>query len=258
MISDAVRRLALEPYRELPVPPSYEWIEQDGVVMVVTPYPSPQIVHPAGVGLDGLETAVHPMREVARARGKNVLGWWVTPEHDELAPALEQFGMVNEDTGGYESVEHSMALVTPPPEPGADGIVVKQVETFEEFAGSAHVASQAFATPPQPHAALAERFADYTAGAEREFIALVDGRIVGSSSAFPAASGVCLFGGSVLPDVRGRGVYRALLRARWDFAVARGTPALTVQAGRMSKPILERLGFVELGAARLFFDTLPD
>jgi hypothetical protein len=43
--------------------------------------------------------------------------------------------------------------------------------------------------------------------------------------------------------MRGRGIYRALVRARWDEAVRRGTPALVVQAGRMSKPILERLGF---------------
>ena len=52
-----------------------------------------------------------------------------------------------------------------------------------------------------------------------------------------------LFGGSVVAEARGRGVYRALTLARWDLAVAQGTPALTIQAGRMSKPIAERLGF---------------
>jgi hypothetical protein len=43
--------------------------------------------------------------------------------------------------------------------------------------------------------------------------------------------------------MRGRGIYRALVRARWDEAERRGTPALVVQAGKMSRPILERLGF---------------
>ena len=33
-----------------------------------------------------------------------------------------------------------------------------------------------------------------------------------------------------LPDARGRGAYRALVRARWDDAVRRGTPALVVHA----------------------------
>jgi predicted acetyltransferase len=53
-------------------------------------------------------------------------------------------------------------------------------------------------------------------------------------------------GGAVLPEARGRGAYRALVRARWDDAVARGTPALTVGAGPMSEPILRRLGFEQI------------
>ena len=56
--------------------------------------------------------------------------------------------------------------------------------------------------------------------------------------------------------MRGRGAYRALVRARWDVAVERGTPALTVSAGAMSRPILERLGFVTVGFAHGLSDTL--
>jgi GNAT superfamily N-acetyltransferase len=56
-----------------------------------------------------------------------------------------------------------------------------------------------------------------------------------------------LAGGYTRPDVRGRGVYGALVRARWDAVVAAGTPALTVSAGRMSRPILEGLGFQTVG-----------
>ena len=69
-------------------------------------------------------------------------------------------------------------------------------------------------------------------------------------------AGINLFGGSVLPEARGKGVYRALTFARWDAAVERGTPALTVQAGKMSMPILERLGFERVGYARVFVDEL--
>ena len=47
----------------------------------------------------------------------------------------------------------------------------------------------------------------------------------------------------VKPEARGRGAYRALVDARWEAAAERGTPALVTQAGAMSKPILERLGF---------------
>ena len=65
---------------------------------------------------------------------------------------------------------------------------------------------------------------------------------------------VNLSGGSVRADARGRGVYRALIRARWDDGVARGTPALTVQAGRMSRPVLERLGFETVSEQRCLID----
>jgi hypothetical protein len=58
----------------------------------------------------------------------------------------------------------------------------------------------------------------------------------------------------VLAGARGRGVYRALVAKRWDLAVERGAPALTVQAGRMSEPVLSRLGFRKLGELLVFDD----
>lgn len=260
MISEAVRRLAEHSYRELPLPPSHEWIEQDGVVLVVTPYPTPQIVHPVELGVEDVDAAVEAMRAIGHDRGKTVLGWWVAPEHDALVPGLKALGLVNEDTGGYEAVENPMALVTPPPV--VAGVEVRRVESFDEFAVAARVAMEAFETPAhlreELEAGLEQRFEESQDARNHglDFIALIDGSTVGAASAVPANAGVALFGGSVLPAARGRGVYRALLRARWDLAVERGTPALTVQAGRMSKPILERLGFVQLSVVRLFFDHL--
>src|SRR3954466_5576729 len=53
---------------------------------------------------------------------------------------------------------------------------------------------------------------------------------------------------------RGRGAYRALIRARWDDAAALGTPALITQGGSMSRPILERLGFVRVGEGHMLLD----
>ena len=64
-----------------------------------------------------------------------------------------------------------------------------------------------------------------------------------------------MFGGATLPEARGRGVYRALVAARWEDAVARGTPALVTQAGAQSRPILARLGFRELCEIRILLDV---
>jgi hypothetical protein len=42
--------------------------------------------------------------------------------------------------------------------------------------------------------------------------------------------------------------------ARWADAVERGTPALVTQAGAMSKPILERLGFRQVAEITILLD----
>ena len=83
-----------------------------------------------------------------------------------------------------------------------------------------------------------------------------------SSTAVPVARAsasfgehaVSLFGGSTLPEARGRGAYRALVAARWEDAVARGTPVLVTQASPMSRPILARLGFREVCEIRILLD----
>ena len=261
-IPEAIRRLAEHPVVELPVPPNWERVEQQGAVMVVTPFPLAQVVDPADLAVEDVAVAVAGMRSIGRERGKTVLAWWIAPEHDAFVSSLEALGLVNVDSPGFEAIENAMALVTPPSISVSEDVEVKLVESFDEFAGAERVRMEAFEMPPhmceEMEARLAEHFAEYQdpANPGRGFIARLDGRIVGASIAVAGAAGVNLFGGCVLPGARGRGVYQALLRARWDFAVQRGTPALTVQAGRMSKPIVERLGFVQLAEVRVFIDNL--
>ncbi|HLW60667.1 MAG TPA: GNAT family N-acetyltransferase [bacterium] len=64
----------------------------------------------------------------------------------------------------------------------------------------------------------------------------------------PGRSFAGLWGGGTLPPFRGRGIYRALVAARAREAAGRGFRYLTVDASAASRPILERLGFVPLGA----------
>jgi GNAT superfamily N-acetyltransferase len=261
-IPEAIRRLAEHPIVELPVPPNWERVEQHGAAMVVTPFPIAQVVDPADLAVEDVGAAVEAMRAVARDRGKTLLAWWIAPEHDAFVPHLEALGLVNEDSPGFEAIENAMALVTPPSMSVPEDVEVKPVESFDEFAGAERVRMEAFQMPAhmrkEIEAGLEQHFAEYQEPGNpgRGFIARLEGRIVGASIAVAGEAGVNLFGGCVLPDSRGRGVYQALLRARWDFAVQRGTPALTVQAGRMSQPIVERLGFVHLAEVRVFIDNL--
>ncbi|MEO7059706.1 MAG: GNAT family N-acetyltransferase, partial [Lapillicoccus sp.] len=55
-----------------------------------------------------------------------------------------------------------------------------------------------------------------------------------------------IWGGGTLPEWRGRGVFRALVAHRAREAAARGFRYLQVDASPESRPILGRLGFVEL------------
>ena len=75
--------------------------------------------------------------------------------------------------------------------------------------------------PPVTDDELRARYDDYRNpdNPGRGFVALIDGRVVGTSYAAFGDAGVNLFGGSVLPEARGRGVYRALVGARWEAAV---------------------------------------
>ena len=88
------------------------------------------------------------------------------------------------------------------------------------------------------------------------YVAYIGGKAVGRATGSFSEYGVTLFGGSVLPEARGRGAYRALVRARWDDAVARGTPLAVADAGSMSRPILARLGFREICTIRCLIDRL--
>jgi GNAT superfamily N-acetyltransferase len=56
----------------------------------------------------------------------------------------------------------------------------------------------------------------------------------------------CLWGGATVPEARGRGLYRAVVAARLDEARTRGARLAAVDAGPLSRPILERLGFAVL------------
>ena len=83
----------------------------------------------------------------------------------------------------------------------------------------------------------------------------LEGELVCTGTSAPTEHGLLLYGGATKESARGRGAYRALIRTRWDDAVALGTPALITQGGSMSRPILERLGFERVGEVHMLLDV---
>src|SRR5438445_510679 len=139
-----------------------------------------------------------------------------------------------------------MLLTTEPPLGPAD-VEARSVRTAEEYAAARLLQFDVFDSPAghrRNRAALREEFERGEGGAV--YAAWVDGTLAGAARAFFAPQGAVLAGGATAEWARGRGAYRALVRARWDDAVRRGTPALAVGAGAMSRPILERLGFEQV------------
>jgi ribosomal protein S18 acetylase RimI-like enzyme len=68
----------------------------------------------------------------------------------------------------------------------------------------------------------------------------------------PGTDFASLWGGGTLPAWRGRGVFRSLVAHRATLASARGFRYLQVDASKDSRPILQRLGFVELATTTPF------
>ena len=84
-------------------------------------------------------------------------------------------------------------------------------------------------------------------------VATLDDRPVGTGGLEIAGTDARLYGGGVRPSVRGRGVYRALLRHRLAYAVEHGaTVAITRGRVATSAPVLRRAGFEAFGSERTY------
>jgi len=148
----------------------------------------------------------------------------------------------------------ALVLTKEPPAPPA-GLVARRVETFEEYAAANAVQWEAFEMPEAEIEELRPQLPQmWSETVNLAHIALIDGEVVAAGTSAPTEHGLLLFGGATKPSARGRGAYRAVLHARWQDAVANGTPALITQGGSMSRPILERLGFERVGEVHMLLD----
>lgn len=213
----------------------------------------------SGVRIDAhdVEALLAEVRE--RVPPEKSVTWWLDPDTRpaDLHDRLMALGLTEPRDRG--SVLHGLACVREPT-PGPPDVDVRRVETFDDHLVATEVAWEAFDTPPdrrnaqRPH--LESEFeAARAAGVPVTFVAFVDGRPAGVGRSVYSDRGVFLIAGAVSGWARGRGVYKALVRARWDDAVARGTPALITEAKPdTSYPILKRVGFEDVCTIRRLED----
>ena len=205
---------------------------------------------------DEVDEVLAEVRALLRERGRPSTQWEVGSSASPagLVDLLLERGLVRD----RDPFAVALVLTREPP-PTARGLVARRVETFEEYAAANAVQWVAFefteAQIEEARPLLEQRW--------RETVSIMhgvwlDGELVSAGTSAPTEHGFLLYGGSTRPDARGRGAYRALLRARWDEAAARGTPALITQGGSMSRPILERLGFEAVGHVHMLVDNLVE
>lgn len=254
-ISPALREFAQIPDRYTQLSPDVERYVDDRVGVI-------QGTVWAGVfGVRVEANEVESLLEEVRARippDKDV-AWWIDEgaQPYDLRERLIELGLTVPQSG---HTIHSLAFEGEP-SPARDDVEVARVETFAEFVEANEIMWDVFETPaPQrdkQRGLLREEFdAQMSSGVPGTFLARVDGTPAGVGRSVYSDRGVFLIAGSVVPSARGRGVYRALVRARWEDAVARGTPGLVTEAlPDTSYPILTRIGFQDVGVIRRLKDT---
>ena len=207
---------------------------------------------------DRVEELVTEVR--GRVAPEKALTWWLDPDSrpGDLHERLLALGLSEPRDRG--SLLHAVACVAEPPS-GPAGVEVSRVDTFDDYLAAYEVMWEAFRTPAarretqRPHLE-AEFEATQAADVPVTFLARMDGRPAGVGRSVYSDRGVFLIAGSVAEWARGRGVYRSLVRARWDDAVTRGTPALISEAlPDTSYPILKRVGFVDVCTIRRLEDV---
>ena len=190
---------------------------------------------------DELQQAIAEVDAFMHESGAERASWWLT---ERSTPDEEAFLVAGLQLNEVDYRFASMVLTSEPPQ--VDGVEVRLIETFAEYAESRRLALEAFADPRQRHPTDDDLAAEWEHQVALTFAAWLDGRMASVGRAVSTGAGAYLTGGSTAAWARGRGGYRAVVRARWDEAVRRGTPALAVGAGPMSRPILERLGFEQV------------
>ena len=246
-----LREVAEYPNSFIPLGPGDERIETDRYTLCLG---TEATVQRQRFPAEQVDEVLDEVRGLLRERGRSMTQWEVGSQAAHLVGPLLRRGLVRD----ADPVAVAMALHTPPPEPPAI-FEVRPTRTLEELLDAKAVQAEAFGASPE-EAAERRAAAERTVSGSPVVMHGVwwQGELVGAGSCALTPVGLALFGGAVLPRARGRGAYRALIAERWRAAVAEGRPALVTQAGSMSRPILERLGFRPVGRVAMLRDVLVD
>ena len=228
-----------------PTPPIGVTYEGDGPLLRITGQFRGLVSAPRDVGVRGLELdrLIARQRDYFAERGEAVE--WKTHGHDlpaDLPQRLLTAGFVaEEEETVLIGVAAEMAAEMAPP----DGVVLRQVTTDTDMRRIAEMESAVWG---EDQSWLGDDLIRRVTADPDEIAVMVAEAGGGVISAAwlvfrPGTEFAGLWGGSTVPEWRGRGIYRALVACRAQRATARGVRYLQVDASKDSSPILRRLGF---------------
>ena len=230
-----------------------------GVILTHSPNPLPEFGSASRIRLGSeIDDPVREVRAWFATWGRDRFVWCLGPSTTptDLERRLLDLGAEPNSTRS-----ESTAMVLDHEPPGSPvNVAICRVETFEDHVAQWEILVAAFEVPEAEReavrATLEARWIELAADETGwTYLALIDGVPAAFGSVRRTEPGpLWLAGGATLPSSRGRGLYRALVRARWEDAVRLGVGALVVQASDMSRPILERLGFRATGATKRLVD----
>lgn len=250
-----LRDIAEYPNSYAPLGPQEERIETRRYTLCMGAGPSWNTVQRQRFSAEALDDVLAEVRAHLRARGRGSTQWEVgsAAEPPDLVDRLLERGL----TRDKDPFAAALVLRREPPS-GPPGAFARRVETYEEFVRAHDVQRIAFGAPASGAEDAARLQEAWRASPGVTHAVWMDGALVCAGRSVPTEHGLLLFGGATLPEARGKGAYRALIHARWDEAVRQGTPALFTQAGAMSRPILDRLRFEQVGHVHLLLDEFGD
>jgi hypothetical protein len=204
---------------------------------------------------EGVEPALHEIRALLRARGREGAEWELgdstTPS--DLVDRLLRLGLARDVD---EPVAIGLVLRGTPAWDLPPAVTARRVRSVDELRAARTLQRAAFRDPrPIDDKQLVGDFEREGEGGAT-FLAFEGDTPIGAAYAAYTPHGLLLFGGATAESARGRGGYRALVAARAREAAARGTPVLVTHAGHMSRPILERLGFEAVARLDRLIDQL--
>lgn len=132
------------------------------------------------------------------------------------------------------------------PSPGVD---VAEVSTFADVVDFERISACGWGYPEPTPDLFDDAYARLTPG---WFLASCGAQAAGTAGFALVGKVARLWGAAVVPAMRGRGVYRTLVRHRLVAAHTEGATLALVHAAPTSSPILQRLGFAKFGERHTF------